>query len=248
MRTWAILKAAGILLGVLASSAASAKAPKITLEWTGAYEKSACPSGPHDPAYSAAFTEAERRMPQFRQAWSAEGPDLLKVAEKLVGQPSPFGEAQIVLHVCREQPAGMVYPLMLNLGWFLESYEGRYRAEPDQASLFAERILHQVLHRYIREIAVEAAEDVPPDTPLLRAYAAEPFDTLQHVHLIALEELTYRKLGKARFYAALRERQSFAPAYRRAYEIVETVGAQAVVRDLRTAVVAKRKKRMGEGS
>jgi hypothetical protein len=50
---------------------------------------------------------------------------------------------------------------------------------------------------------------------------------------MAIERLLFQKLGKADLPPILRADHQHAPAYARAYEIVDEVGANAVLADLR---------------
>lgn len=137
--------------------------------------------------------------------------------------------------VCQDHPWGTSYPLTTNLDWFLSAYDGRYQHHPLWQDLFAERVYHEVLHRYIRDLVGPGIGEHFRSTPLMRKYASEPLMTRTHVHVVAIERLLFQRLGKADLLPILRSDHQQAPAYARAYEIVDEVGAEAVVEDLRQA-------------
>lgn len=212
---------------------ASAKAPDISLDWVGVYEMSLCRVPKNEAQFVAAKKEAEQRLPEFQRAWAKHGPLWLDETAKLVGHPFEFNEALGTLIVCQDHPWGMSYPLTINLEWFLSAYNGRYRDHPRREELFAERVYHEVLHRYIRDL-LGPAKGVPfRETPLMRKYANEPLMTRTHLHVMAIERLLLQKLGKADLLPILRADHQHAPAYARAYEIVDQVGSDAVLADLR---------------
>lgn len=218
---------------------ALAKHPDITLDWVGIYEMNLCRAPPDKGRFAAAKIEAEQRLPEFQQAWSSYGPRWLDETAKLVGRPFKFNEALATLIVCQDHPWGTSYPLTANLEWFLSAHNGKYRHDPRWQELFAERVYHEVLHRYIRDL-LGLGTGVPfRETPLMHRYAAEPLLTRTHLHVVAIERVLFQRLGKADFPPLLRSDHQHAPAYARAYEIVDEVGAEAVIEDLRQAAGAQ---------
>ena len=211
----------------------SAEAPDISLDWVGIYEMSLCRAPRNEAQFVAAKKEAEQRLPEFQRAWAKHGPLWLDETAKLVGHPFEFKEALGTLIVCQDHPWGTSYPLTINLEWFLSAYDGKYRNHPRWEDLFAERVYHEVLHRYIRDL-LGPGKGVPfRETPLMRRYANEPLLTRTHLHVVAIERLLFGKLGKADLPPILRADHQHAPAYARAYEIVDEVGAENVLADLR---------------
>lgn len=221
---------------VLANTdAASAKVPDVSLDWVGIYEMSLCRAPRDEVRFAAAKKEAEQRLPEFQRAWADNGPRWLNATAELVGQPFKFNEAVATLMVCQDHPWGTSYPLTTNLDWFLSAYDGKYRHHPLWQDLFAERVYHEVLHRYIRDVLGPGTGEPFRSTPLMRKYASEPLMTRTHIHVVAIERLLFQRLGKADLLPLLRSDHQHAPAYARAYEIVDEVGAEAVIEDLREA-------------
>ena len=216
-------------------SAGAAKAPEITLDWVGVHEQTLC-NPPADIArFNAAKREAEERLPEFQKAWAKYGPDWLRRTEKLVGEEFQYREALNTLIVCPDQPWGTSYPLTTNLEWFLAAYNGKYRNHLLWEELFAERVFHEVLHRYIRDIVGQGSGQPVQDTALMAKYRSEPFATRVHLHIVAIERALFQSLGRNELLPILRQDHQEAPAYARAYEIVDQEGAAAVIADLRSA-------------
>ena len=218
---------------------ASAKTPDISLDWVGVYEMSLCRAPKNEIQFAAAKKEAEQRLPEFQRAWANHGPLWLNETAKLVGHPFKFKEALGTLIVCQDHPWGTSYPLTINLDWFLSAYDGKYRNHPRWEELFAERVYHEVLHRYIRDLLGPGKGEPFRETPLMRRYANEPLLTRTHLHVMAIERLLFQRLGKADLPPLLRADHQHAPAYARAYEIVDEVGADAVLADLRQQANAR---------
>lgn len=214
---------------------ALAKTPDITLDWVGIHEMSLCRAPPDEGRFAAAKIEAEQRLQEFQQAWSSYGPRWLEETAKLVGHPYKFNEALATLMVCEDHPRGTSYPLTVNLAWFLSAYDGKYRHDARWQELFAECVYHEVLHRYIRDLLGPGKGEPFRSTPLMRRYSAEPLLTRTHLHVVAIERLLFQRLGRADLPPMLRSDHQRAPAYARAYEIVDDVGAEAVLEDLRQA-------------
>ena len=226
------LMIASILLVAIADRA-SANSPSISLDWVGVYEMSLCRAPKNEAQFAAAKREAEQRLPEFQRAWAQYGPRWLDQTAKLVGHPFKFQEELGTLIVCQGHPWGTSYPLTINLEWFLSAYDGKYRSDPRWEELFAERVYHEVLHRYIRDLLGPGKGEPFRETPLMLRYAKEPLLTRTHLHVMAIERLLFQKLGKADLPPILRADHQHAPAYARAYEIVDEVGADAVLADLR---------------
>lgn len=218
------------------SCTAAAMAPEITLDWVGVHEQTLCNAPADLTRFEAAKREAEQRLPEFQKAWARHGPVWLSRTEKLIGREFQYQEALTTLTVCADQPWGTSYPLTTNLEWFLSAYDGRYRNHPLWEELFAERVFHEVLHRYIRDIVGRGAGQPMRDTPIMAKYSSEPFVTRAHLHIVAIERVLFGPpLGRSELLSILRQDHQDAPAYARAYQIVDKEGTDAVIADLRSA-------------
>lgn len=227
--TWKALFGAWL---VAASATASAQAPKVTLDWVGLYELALCPPPKDEARFASGKAEAERRLPEFRAAWAKYGPPLLRETEAVVGRPFKFHETLATLHVCEAHPDGVSYPLAVNLSLFLNAYGGEYRGDPRADELFVNLVYHEILHRYIRDIVGAGKGEPMKATPLLLRHAQEHLFVRTHLHVIGIEKLVYRRLGKPEIPATMWG-DNENPAYKRAYQLANDIGAEAIVADLR---------------
>ena len=228
MATWMALFGATWLT---AAAAGPAQAPTVTLDWVGIHEIGLCPPAKDEARFAAGKAEAEQRLPEFRAAWAKYGPVLLRETRAVVGRPFKFHEALATLHVCEAHADGTSYPLTVNLTLFLKSYGGEYQNHPRADELFANLIYHEVLHRYIRDITGPGSGEPMKATPLLLSYGSENPFVRTHLHLIAIEKLVYRRLGKDEIPATMWA-DNKNQAYVRAYELANELGAEAIVADL----------------
>ena len=219
---------------------ASARVPNISLDWVGVYEMSTCAKSADQPRYLRARAEAERRLPEFQEIWAKEGPRLLKTAQEITGQPFRYEEAIAVLQVCEEQQTGISHPLLINAKWFLEAYDGKYRTHPLWRETFVELMFHEILHRYIRD-ALGPGEGEPfRSTKLMQRYSNEQLMTRTHLHLFAIERAVYNRVGRNEIIGMTRDYGKEWPAYVRAHQIVDELGAEAVLADFKTAAQERR--------
>lgn len=226
--------AAVAVLSVLAPSA-SAQVPNVTLDWVGIHEMVSCAKAPDKQRHLRARNEIERRLSEFQRIWADEGPFLLSTAAEVAGQPFHFREALGVIHVCEDQVLGVSYPLLINIKWFLDAYEGRYRKHPLWKATFAELVFHEVLHRYIRDALGRGQGEPFRSTELMRRYGDEALLTRTHLHHFAIERAVYARLGRSEVVAMTREYGRDWPAYVRAHQIVDELGTEAVLEDFRKA-------------
>jgi len=164
--------------------------------------------------------ETGRRTREFQQRWDTEGPTYMKTAMTEVGLEFPFREVQATLTVC--SVPSMSSPLLINVTGFLTKAE---RKQPDW--LFAFIVYHELMHLYVRHVY---------DTSALRKkYSTEPLQTLNHIHVLALEKFALKKLGRSSEleFVDQRYRKTLPPTYRRAWEIVNAEGEDALIQELK---------------
>lgn len=213
-------------LTALAATAAEAQVPNLELAPPGLLERHC--DGAALPAADADRAERVRAgMAEFRAAWEADGPELLQATLAVTGRPFGFAEAVATLHAC-DGLGSLSAPLLIDAGRYFEdaSFDRRERRH------FAYTVWHELMHRQIALLLGRGAER---ESALLRRHAGEAPVTLNHLHLLALEHMVYRHLGREEEFHA-RGRAYGARgnhAYARAYEIVVAEGAEAFVAELR---------------
>jgi hypothetical protein len=175
-----------------------------------------------------AVDELDRLIPRLEAAWSDDGPALLQGAREAVGRPFDFRKATARLLTC--DVASRSRPLVINVRPYLRATSGRRRAPLRQ---FASTVVHEVLHRYVADLM---ADQGLSETPLLRKYAAEPQEVLDHLQVFAIEEVAYAAAGRERDLEDMKSFESHlvkAKMFGRSRHIVRAEGAEAFVAELR---------------
>ena len=174
---------------------------------------------------TAATRELHGRFQEFLQLWAAQGPPLLRAAVEATGRPFAFGETMAAMHHCPGLGT-MSLPLLVNMRHYL--HKPTTGELVDSLDRFPAVVFHELLHRYVVDLLGSQTA-----TPLLRKYAAEPPLVRWHLHLMAIEEFAFRRLGREQAFASVRADYRRVPPYQRAREIVEAEGVEAFLAELR---------------
>lgn len=170
------------------------------------------------------IAETVRRLPEFQAWWDKEGTRYLATATREIGLPYPYTEVHVTLTVC---PAvtPMSAPLFMNVRPHLSSAK---MPLPDWRFAFV--VFHELMHTYILPVR-------PVSELRNRKYASEAQAILVHLHVAALEKFVLTKLGETEKLRDLDEqyRTRSPAAYRRAWEIVNTEGHEAFIKELKLA-------------
>lgn len=176
-----------------------------------------------DPEWSK---DLAARLPEFQAHWDAEASDLVGTALAVAGRPFPHREMIATASLCAV--ISMSNPLVLNMRRFLPGPTG---GKPQDKVLFAALVFHELLHTYV-------AAHRPPVTPLLLEHQAVFERSLiarNHVHLFALMQVVYGRLGRAedlqRVIAS--DRSGPDPDYGLAWDLVDRIGADRLVAELK---------------
>jgi hypothetical protein len=157
---------------------------------------------------------------EFQKRWDAEGPLYLKAALGENGRDFPYREMQATLTVCL--PASTSVPLIIDVRPFLPTATKR---APDWE--FAEVMFHELMHMYVSPVLERSA--------LMQKYKDEPLTARYHLHVMAMEEMTLRKLNMLDRLKTIDQEYRNGPdhAYKRAWEIVEMEGYQRFIGELK---------------
>lgn len=220
-----------IAAAVLNPAAAASTPPRVLIVHQGLVERYCAASSGHEPAEGLA-EQVSSRIAEFRDAWAALGPELMQATVAVTGAAYGFAETVATLHACPDM-GSMSAPLLIDAGRYLEAHDGEEAGQFTERERrhFAYTLWHEIEHRHIGEMLRARGGS----TPLLRAHAGESQVTLVHLHLLAIEQLVYRRLGREEEFH-LRGRnyaRQGNSAYARAYEIVLAEGAEALVAELR---------------
>lgn len=198
---------------LLASSSFAAQAlagstPIVNLSYANLFDEFCAQQTKYkiDPAWVA---EINTRLPEFRREWAKEGPLLLRTSEQIVGRKFKDREVAVSLSVCSMPSMGD--PMLINMRYSLKSFI----ATPLPMDVTIGNIYHELLHRYLEG-------NIPGDSPLLLKYKSEDETVKAHLHLLALQEAVYLKLGRDSILRQIVEKDRSLPnkSYARAWDIV----------------------------
>jgi hypothetical protein len=166
--------------------------------------------------------ETVQRLSEFQARWDKEGPKYFAVARRETGLDHPFREVQATLSVCAGVPS-MGSPLIIQVRGFLSST----KEPPRPAILFPMYIFHEMMYRYTAPVHAVSQ--------LRKKYASEDLFTLNQLHVVAMEQLVLRKLGKSEELKAWEHlnRTERGAARVRAWDIVEKESYESFVNEFR---------------
>ncbi len=206
---------------VVPSSAASLEVPRIDLVYQsgGTVFDRNCAAMTKSAANADEVAETARRTQEFQRRWNAEGPAYVKAALSAVGAPFPYRQMQATLTVC---VGDMSSPLLISTKAHLST-----ATQPAPDWYFGFVVYHEIMHHYARAAYETSA--------LRKKYASESAVTLNHLHVVALEIVALKTLGKRAEleYLADRYRRTTSIGHRRAWEIVGIEGEQALIQEMK---------------
>jgi hypothetical protein len=170
----------------------------------------------------AAVSAAVRLRPEFQKQWDTDGHVYLNAALAEIGLDFPYREMQATLTVCL--PASTSIPLIIDVAPFLPTAPKR---APDWE--FAEIVFHELMHTYVSPVLAGSA--------LMKKYKDESTTTRYHLHVMAMEVMTLRKLNLLSRLQVIDHDYRNGPEadYKRAWEIVnETEGYLRFIEELKT--------------
>jgi hypothetical protein len=217
----------GTVPGDRAPAAEATDVPRVDVVYNPGFDEG-CAFRVQEPLDPVAVTELDALMPRLEEAWRKDGPELLMATRDVVGEPFHFQKTTARLLTCGV--ASVSRPLAINVRPYLRATAD---GPPTPLPQFARTVYHEVLHRYVMEVM---AQHGLRDTPLLRKYSAEPEVVRDHLHLFAIEEAVYHRMGRER---DLEDVKSFeatlvnARFFSRGRQIVRAEGAQAFLDELR---------------
>jgi len=176
-----------------------------------------------DPAWAQ---EAEAKTQDFESMWLAEAPSVMAKLFELFNVGFQRKEMTATLSVCPKSPSTS-NPLVLGVNRYLKSYMGDKPVR--QGYQFAEQVFHELLHTWV-------GENLPWPSPLYEKYMNEPPVVRNHLHLMAVQQYVYLKMGRkdlSDWIDLFYSKMPF-PEYNRAWEIVTKIeGYQPFVDELK---------------
>jgi hypothetical protein len=212
-------------------NAAVADVPSVALDYSPLLD-GACAQRSSRPLDSTLVAHVIATVPAYRAQWAARGPALLRAEVAVTGQPFAYHEARPAIVTCGLP--SISFPLVLNAQSF---QRGRALAGSDagEMTLFVNTLWHEMSHRHVDDILQRQPGHT---TPLLTKYAGELPVVVNHLHLYAIQELVYRRLGlspEVDLAIGVEKQLMNHASFDRAHEIVAREGADAFVRELRGA-------------
>jgi len=212
-------------------STASPAVPTAIIDYSELLDSS-CSQATNHPLDAELVAHVKAMLPSYRAQWATRGPVLLRAETEIAGQPFTYHEEFPAIITCGIP--SMSFPLVLN-AHLIRAGRDAAGTEAGEMTNFVNVLWHEMSHRFVHDI-----RDRYPDrmTPLLAKYSAEPPAVLSHLHLYAIEQLVYRKLGLQQdldLVRTVQKKARNATVTARALEIVAKETPEAFVRELRTA-------------
>jgi hypothetical protein len=162
---------------------------------------------------------AVQKRAEFQKQWDAEGPAYMNTALSEIGLEFPYHEMQATLTVCLS--ASTSIPLIVEVNKFLPTAK-----KPAPAWEFSEIVFHELMHTYVSAVFSHSV--------LMKKYQNEVPTTRYHLHVMAIEKMTLLKLNRLDDLKTIDQeyRNGPDPAYKRAWEIVNSEGYQAFIEEL----------------
>ena len=216
-----LLGTAAVGFVTLAALAGSGDVPVVQLAYADGFDP-VCSQQTHYAIKPEWVAEVRTRLPEFTTNWNRDGERLLRAVEEIVGRPFREKEFLVSLSVCSFP--SMSDPLLVNARFSLRSFT------PDSVSpdVTTSIILHEILHHYLDD-------KVPHDSRLLAKHASEDETVKSHLHLLALMNAAYLKIGEADILTRViaKDKDLPNPAYGRAWDIIRAEGYPAFVSELK---------------
>ncbi|WP_413574674.1 hypothetical protein ACLVWU_10630 [Bdellovibrio sp. HCB290] len=198
----------------VSSYSAELSYPKLFFSYSSLYD-GVCSQAPGKTINTAWSQEAFAKTQEFESMWLAEAPAFMAKLFELFNKGFQRKEMTATLSVCPQSPSTSD-PLILVVNTYLKSYMGDKPVQ--QGYQFADLVFHELLHTWVRE-------NIPFPSPLYEKYKNEPPVVRNHLHLMAVQQYVYLKLGRkdlAEWIDHLYSKMP-SPAYNRAWEIVTKI-------------------------
>jgi len=212
-----------VLLGLLLSVSAFADQPnypKLFFSYSYAYDDFCSPYNPVDEVWSE---EANRREQEFADLWEQDAPQFFKQLFAEFGKGFSRQEYTATLSVCPGKPS-YSNPIVLKINPYLKSFKPEMPMRP--LFTFSDLVFHELLHTWIVENLKSSA--------LLKKYVNEEQSVRNHLHLMAVQILIYKGLGRQDLLAWLEmQYPRMRGPYSRAWEIVNQEGYEVFIEELK---------------
>jgi hypothetical protein len=215
------------ILAIGAASSASVRAtgnqlPSVQLAYADGFD-AVCSQQTHYAIKPEWVAEVNARLPEFTANWRRDGERLLRATDEVVGKPFRDKQFMVALSVCSFP--SMSDPLLVNVRFSLQSFT----TDSLRPNVTTSIILHEILHHYL-------SDKTPHDSALLSKYRDEDETVRTHLHLLALMNAAYARLGQADTLVRVIEKDKSLPnpSYGRAWQIVQAETYSSFVAELKS--------------
>lgn len=166
--------------------------------------------------------ELNEKIVHLDDVWTKQGPVLFKVLFDQTGVGFSRKEMDATLSLCPDK-SSYSSPLVLNVTWFLDSFMNPKASLGDDE--FIDLVFHELTHSWV--------VDNLKMSQLRLKYKDESNVVKNHLHLMAIQQFVYLKLGRLDLVEFLdMKNKRIGGAYARSWEIVQAEGYQAFINEL----------------
>ena len=193
--------------------------PDLYFSYSWLYDSVVCEQTPPKTEWVA---ELKVKLPHLDDVWTKRGPELFQVLLDQTGVGFSRKEMDATLSLCPGK-ASYSSPLVLNVTRFLDSYMSPRSSFNDDE--FADLVFHELTHTWVVE-NLKASE-------LRFKYKDEAPVVKNHLHLMAIQNFVYNKLGRPDLVEMLNKQyKRIGGGYARSWEIVQLEGFEAFIKEL----------------
>jgi hypothetical protein len=193
--------------------------PDLYFSYSWLYDSVVCEQTPPKAEWKA---ELNQKMAHLDDVWTKRGPELFQVLIDQTGVGFSRKEMDATLSLCPGK-ASYSSPLVLNVTRFLDSFMSPRPSFNDDE--FADLVFHELTHSWVVENL--------KNSELRFKYKDELPVVKNHLHLMAIQNFVYVKLGRHDLVEMVdKHYKRIGGAYARSWEIVQLEGFKAFINEL----------------
>lgn len=195
--------------------------PNLYFSYSWLYDSTVCEQTPVKQEW---VNELNQKIGHLDEVWTIRGPVLFKVLFDYTGLGFSRNEMDATFSVCPKKPS-YSSPIVFNMTRFLDSYMSPNPSFGDDE--FADLVFHELTHTWLVE-NLKGSE-------LRLKYKNEANSVKSHLHLMAIQNFVYVKLGRPDLVEMIdNSYKKIGGAYARSWEIVQAEGYEAFIKELPT--------------
>lgn len=172
-----------------------------------------------------------RLLPQFQKSWDDYGSLFIGATLKEIGKDFHRSEllAYLIMH---PEVFSCSHPFLININQFLDFDP----SSNSQSMQFSELVYHELLHIYLDDNYSHLLNPASPRaTDLIKRFSNEDDVVTAHLHLYAIQKSAFKKSEWTHVWEGIiaNAKSLHSPGYKRAIEIVNSVGYDVFVEELK---------------